>query len=217
MYRSELGSSYSLGVFIYTLVMVELMFAGGAAALAAVIGDRPESRWVAFFSNALCMALSFGGGMWRGWRALGGRGSAAPRDWRERIGTHIDLTRLIVRPTLTNDATEGAISLSSSVWLAAVGAANVPLLFELYGGGRANAIFLVMPLLMGVLAYVNVKTLGPAFVRLNLLRKIEHAEGRKFQNADLAQIQDFRRGLTLSRWLMKGYSVPKNTVVRHAK
>jgi hypothetical protein len=93
---------------------------------------------------------------------------------------------------------------------AAIGV-NIPLLFQIYGGGRNNAIFLAVPLMTVTFTYINLKIFGPGLTRIFLLRKIEKEQGYRFQNADYEKIQELRRGFFLSRWLMKDYRPPINT------
>lgn len=208
-YRSTFDSSYGVGVFVYWIILMELLAAGGAAALAAQVGGRPDLLWFAFVANAFCMVLSLLGGMYREAKALGWRLGDVSHPWRESLEKYIDYSKSQVRPELTNGATDQTSVIKSPMWIVAVGATNIPLLFELFAGGRNNAIFLVVPVLTGTLAYVNVKTIGPGLVRLLLLRKLEKAAGRRFVNADIEQIQDLRRGFFLSRWLMKDFAVAK--------
>ncbi len=208
-YRSTFGSSYGVGVFVYVIVLMELMMAGGAAALAAQVGGQTDLRWIAFAANALCMVLSLLGGMYREATALGWRMGDAVRQWREPLQKYIDYSTHHVHPELTNGAADQTSAIKSPMWIIAVGTTNIPLLFELFGGGRYNVIFLAVPVLTGTLAYINVKTLGPGLARLLLLRKLEKAAGRKFVNADFEQIQNLRHGFFLSRWLMKGYAAAK--------
>lgn len=82
------------------------------------------------------------------------------------------------------------------------------MLFQIYTGNRQNAIFL-SPLSTLAMSYMVFKTIGPAHVRIFLLRKIEKEQGFRFQNADYEKIQELRRGFFLAKWLMKDYRPPQ--------
>mgnify|MGYP002683805538 CR=1 FL=1 len=65
------------------------------------------------------------------------------KEYCEEIDKYIDYSKSQVQPELTTKP--HAVSIKDTFWIAAVGITNIPLLFELYGGGRANAIFLGAP------------------------------------------------------------------------
>ncbi|HPL97966.1 MAG: hypothetical protein WAP08_08505 [Smithellaceae bacterium] len=204
-YRAEFSSLYAIFISPYYVGVLPILMGGSIAAFAFLLAGRPDVRWFAFNTNAFCMLLTIAMGMLLEARALGlleGRNR-----WREEIDKYIDYSKSQVQPELTTKP--HAVSIKDTFWIAAVGITNIPLLFELYGGGRANAIFLAAPLSIITFSYLNIKTFGPALVRILLLRKIEKEVGYRFQNADYEQIQELRRGFFLSRWLMKDYRPPK--------
>jgi hypothetical protein len=205
-FRSRFGSTCGLWGAIYGFVIMELLFSGGCAAMALRIAGRPDLRWLAFYVNALCMLLTLLGSMYLEARHLG-IWTNNVEQWKKRLAKYLDYSLHQVSPRLTNDfpnVKKGQV-VKSPFWIIAVGSANIPLLFEIYGGGRVNAIFFAAPVITGVLAYLNLKTIGPAITRLILLRKIEKSLGRRFINADLEQIQQLRRGFFMARWLMKDF------------
>ncbi len=204
-FRSEFTSLYSIVTPPLMMGMFEIAFVGSAVALAIIIAGRPDVRWLAFNTNAFCMLLTIAMGMLLEARALGL--SDDKNRWREEIEKYIDYVKRQVNPELTTKPHN--MDYRYLFWLAVPIAVNIPLLFELYGGGRNNAIFFAAPLGIITFSYVNLRTFGPALTRLLLLRRIEKEVGYRFQNADYEQIQELRRGFFLSRWLMKDYRPPK--------
>jgi hypothetical protein len=209
-YQGTFNSSYGLGVFLYWFVVMEILTTGGPVALAASIAGRPDLKWFAFYSFALSMVITLIGGMYNEAKALKLSRTDQLDEWKEKLKKHIDFSNRLVRPSLTVDPlslTEGQ-GASSSMWIGAALSVNIPLLFEIYGDGRYNAIFFVIPLMMGTFAYLHITLIGPGLMRLLLLRKLEKSVGYRFINADLEQIQELRRTFFLSRWLMKDYVKP---------
>jgi hypothetical protein len=209
-YRSEFNSTYGLYGFMYGFVILEVMLASGAAALLAQIAGRPDLRWLAFGCSLFCLILTFFGGMHREAKALYALDKTKSEYWKDALKNYFEFNKHLVKPSLTSQMRplkEDGIQ-TSYIWIGAGTAANIPLLFEIYAGGRNNAIFLVLPLMLGTFVYVNIKNLGPGFLRLLLLRKLEKSVGYRFINADLEQIQELRRTFFLSRWLMKDYVKP---------
>lgn len=205
-FRSEGGTSSAFSRLFYFLITVEFLAAGGGAAAAVGIAGRPDLGWFAFFTNCFVSVLLLLGGMYRDAQTLGWLRSEIPDRWKSELGKYIDYSTHRISPSLTCQSTshQGQRTLSL-FWITAIGIANIPLLFELYGGGRDNSIFIAVPMIMIGLAYLNLKNFGPGFVRLLLLRKLEKEIDRRFVNADLEQIQELRRTFFLSRWLMKDY------------
>jgi hypothetical protein len=204
-YRTEFSSLYSIVLLTYFYGSFEILMTGGAVALAIILAGHPELRWFAFNTNLVCMLSTFViGGLLHAF-SLG----VLDKDegWRKKIEEHIDYPKRQVNPELTTKPSK--VDPKNMIWLIAVGSANIPLLFQIYGGGRANAIFLAAPLSMALFSFYNLKTFGPALARLLLLRRIEKEVGYRFQNADYEQIQELRRGFFLSRWLMKDYRPPQ--------
>jgi hypothetical protein len=210
-YRWDCGTA---GIFFfqsYFFLTTEYIFAGSAAGVAPFIAGRPDLCWFAFFTNAFCMVISLLGGMYLEAKAIGWFGGRTADQWKAALEKHIDYSKHQVIP-----ADEVVAASADDKWnrygllLIGAGSANIPLLFELFGGGRFNAIFLAVPLLTGTFAYINLKNLGPAVLRIMLLRKLEISlGGRRFVNADLEKIQELRRSFFLSRWLMKDFVKPQ--------
>lgn len=210
MYRSTFNSSYGLGVFLYATTLFEFMLGSGAAVLAVQIADRPDLRWLAVFTNAICISISLLGGMYRETKALGWGAGGTAGGWQMQVEKYIDRSTHQVRPSLTT-ADFDSSTITASLALGAAAVVNVPLLIELLGGERYSVVYWAAPLIMGTIAYINATNLGPGFARLFLLRKLEKAGGRRFVNADLEQIQELRCGFFLSRWLMIDYAAAKLT------
>ncbi len=117
-----------------------------------------------------------------------------------------NLNEYTINPNKFHDGSTGETSNSAAaIWSTAAMGANIPILFQIYTGARNNVIFLAVPLIIGVFAYLSIKTLGPKIACLWLLRKYEKQTGRCFVNADYEKIQELRRTFFLSRWLMKDY------------
>ena len=222
-FRSRLGSAFGLGMFCYLVVSFEILMTGGAAGLATHIAGRPDLRWVAFSSNLICLVITLFGGLRLEAKSLGSIDANEPNRWKREIEKYVDYPSRTVLPALSNGqglSQPKANFFTSPYAIVAIGSANIPLLFNLYGGGRMNAIYLALPLMTGTLIYLNFKNFGPSLVRLFLLRKLEKSLGYRFINADYEQIQELRRTFFLSRWLMKDYVKPaskataENSVVR---
>ncbi len=205
-YRSACGTATAFFGLFYFLLTLPFLFAGGGAAGAVWMAGRPDLCWPAFYANAFFMALALLGGMYREAKNLEWWGTNTSDRWKSKLEKHIDYSKYQIIPgsVTTSSVGEDRWTKYGPLILAA-GPANFALLFELYGGGRNNTIFIAAPIMTGVLAYLNLRYLGPAYTRLLLLRKLEKESGRRFVNADLEQIQELRRTFFLSRWLMKDY------------
>ncbi len=211
-FRSRFGTSSALWGFIYLVVVLEVMLSGGAVMLLTLIVDHPSAFFLAFVTNALAMLLSMLGGMLQTAKSFGMWNKETRENWRNIFNRYINYEKRQVNPlykTNIKDEDDKGKRLMSSFWIVAVGTTNIPLLFEIYGGGRQNAIFLAAPMLMIAFAYVNLKAFGPTLMRILLLRKLEKEKGYRFQNADYEQIQELRRGFFLAKWLMKDYRLPQ--------
>lgn len=210
-YRSVFEINTALILFTCVFFALELMFSGGAAAAAVSIAGQPELRWYAFTTNFFCMIISLMAGMYAEAKILGYRDSNGSSLWQKNIERYVDYSKYQILAVLPLSSIEGEKRLQSIRFsVIAVGTANIPLLFQIYLGGSDNAVFLVVPILTGTFAYINFKNFGPGLLRLLLLKKIEKIHGRRFNNADLEQIQELRRTFFLSRWLMKDYVKPTN-------
>jgi len=204
-FRTKFALRYALLMQLYFIFMIEILTFGSGAALAVILAGRPDLRWLAFGTNAVCLTLSLLSCIY--WEAKAVRFWGGTGSWREEIDKYIDYSYHLINPLLT-DSYKPKVTFKHPIIIAMVGTANIPLLFEIYGGSKANAIFFVAPLGMAVFPFVNFKIVGPALTRLLLLRKIEKEVGYRFQNADYEQIQEMRRGFFLAKWLMKDYRPP---------
>ena len=216
-FRSECGIASGLFRLLYGLFVMEIMFGGGGAALAMHIASRLDLSWWAFYTNCIIAMLSLFVGMYREADTL----ELWVKDvaWRSKLKKYIDYSSQQLDPTVT------ATSLSPRrnshaqfpFWPIAIVSINLPLLFEAYVGGRNNAVFLAVPVLTSVFAYINLKHCGPGLVRLLLLRKLEKEAGFRFVNADYEQIQELRRTFFLARWFMKDYVKKKSVPIPSAR
>jgi len=205
--RAEFSSLYAIMASAYFVVTYEILFGGSLVAFAVLLSGRPDLRWFAFSTNLAGMTFTLLIGILREAGRLGllyGKNR-----WREEIGKYLDFSKRLVDPALTTKV-DSPTSMSTISMAAALGV-NIPLLFQIYGGGRDNAIFLAVPLMALTYSYINCKTFGPGITRIFLLRKIEKEQGYRFQNADYEKIQELRRSFFMARWLMKDYQPPINT------
>jgi hypothetical protein len=206
-YRANFDVAMSFFLFTYFFLIMEFLFSGSVAVTAPWIGGRPDLRWFALFTNTFCMIASLLMGMYREATLLDWRGKNTSELWMLKMKKYVNYSKHQIIPIalIPPSATEKKLRHYAPL-IAAVGSANIPLLFQFYGGGRFNAIFFAVPILTGTFAYINYKYFGPALTRLLLMRKIEKSTGRKFINADLEQIQQLRRGFFMARWLMKDFA-----------
>ena len=208
-YRATFDVSYSFYTIVYSTIVFGILLCGGATAFAIGQAGYPEFRWPGFCAHILCQLVTLLGGMYYEARALEWRRSDTSNRWRGKIEQFIDYSTHQVSPLLTSSLVKTSSTIKSPFWIIAIGTANIPLLFELYGHGKANVIFLAVPLLVGVTSYINIATFGPALFRLLLVRKLEKSSGCRFVNADYEKIQELRSGFFLARWLMKDYRLPQ--------
>jgi hypothetical protein len=207
MFRAEFTSLYSIIVPTYIILLTEVSFGGSLVAFAVQLSGRYGLRWFAFNTNFTCVVVTLLISILMEAKKL--KLLMEESHWREEIGKYLDYSKRLVSPTLTTRAAMPT-SINAICMAAAIGV-NIPLLFQIYGGGRNNAIFLAVPLMTVTFTYINLKIFGPGLTRIFLLRKIEKEQGYRFQNADYEKIQELRRGFFLSRWLMKDYRPPINT------
>jgi len=214
-FRSACGSTSAIFRLFYFLIAMEVIFGGGGAGLALKIAGHPNLCWIAFYTNSLIILLSLLAGAVREARKFELWGDVGGTDksdrWKLELEKYIDYTKHQVHPAVidASPSSKKKSSLKSSFWIVAIGGANIPLLFDIYGGGRNNVMFFAAPLMTAVFVYINIKSFGPGGLRLWLLRKLEKAAGCRFINADYEQIQALRRTFFLSRWLMKDYAAPQ--------
>lgn len=206
-YRSSFDSTCGLWGYFYLIFVLELMLSCGGFALVFSSAGRANLIWLAVCANSLIVLLTVLGGVWR--EAIRLDFLVGPSDhWKKNISKYIDCSRHQVDPLLSTDFPlmgKGRV-VRSPIWIAAVGSANIPFLFEVFAGGRVSAVFWVAPLMSGLFSYLNLSSLGPGLLRIVLLRRLEKCLGRRFINADLVQIQELRRDFLMARWLMKDFS-----------
>ncbi len=211
-YRSYFALHHSFIMSLHFTILIEILMIGSTVAFAFRLVGSPEFRWFAFNTNLVCVILTLLIGMYlesvrlEVWRKT--------NRWREEIEKYIDYAKRQVDPALTTKPHK--MDYRDIFWLAVPLTANIPLLFELYGGGKVNAVFFAAPLGIITFSYINLKTFGPGLTRLLLLRKIEKEVGYRFQNADYEEIQEMRRGFFLAKWLMKDYRPPQAESVADA-
>jgi hypothetical protein len=203
-YRSELNSTTALTALIYVILVIELLFVGGFVAFLPKILGRLDFRWMAFCIYTTAMLIFLAIGIYREYKALGLHEKSNASIWNVQLQKVINLSSRKIIPTKISSGTQSSGWVTYSSLIIGVGL-NIPLLFELYTGNRFNAIFFAIPLLTAVWGYLNINLIGPSFLKILLLRKLEKSVGYRFINADLEQIQELRRTFFLSRWLMKDY------------
>lgn len=207
-YRSSFNSTCGLWGYLYLIFVMELMLSGAGIALIFESMGRASLVWLAVGANSLILLITLLGGMWREAQSLDFFGVPSDR-WKKKLAKYLDYSRCQVSPLLSTDfplMTKGQV-VRSPLWLAAVGGANLPILFEVFAEGRVSSVFWVAPLMAGLLAYLNLISLGPGLCRILLLRRLEDSLGRRFINAHLVQIQELRRGFLMARWMMKDFPV----------
>ncbi len=212
MYRSSFALRHAFIMSFHFTVLIEIFMIGSTIAFAILLAGRPELRWFAFNTNAACVILTLLMGMY-----LESVRLEVWRDktrWRVKIEQYIDYAKQQVNPALTTKPYKMAYR--DLLWLVVPLTANIPLMFELYGGGKVNAVYFAAPLGIITFSYFNLKTFGPALTRLLLLRKIEKEVGYRFQNADYEEIQEMRRRFFMAEWLMKDYKPPQTENVADA-
>jgi hypothetical protein len=210
-FRSDLGTDFAFFRAVFLFFLMEIAAAGGCAALAIKIAGRPDLIWHAFSTNGLIIIASMLVSMYHEAKAMQWWGSENQDHWKSILEKYIDSVKNQVSPLLTASLLSAESQDKNkrySIWIAISGAVNIPLLFEIFGGGRNEAMLIAAPIFTGVFVYVNFKHCGASLVRLLLLRKLEKENGRKFINADFEKIQELRRSFFLSRWLMKDYASP---------
>ncbi|MBC7778339.1 MAG: hypothetical protein H7246_23105 [Phycisphaerae bacterium] len=204
-YRTEFSPLYSIVIQHYFFILFDILFGGSVIAFAMTLSGRPDLRWFAFNANAACMVLTLVISIFLTARDMGVWDGT--NSWRQRIEKYIDYSKRQVSPTLTSD-TVNYKKIAYPHLIIGAGIGTIPLLFQIFTGNRQNVMFFAAPLLTLTLTYMTFKTIGPAHVRIFLLRKIEKEQGYRFQNADYEKIQELRRGFFMARWLMKDYRSP---------
>jgi hypothetical protein len=210
-YRSAMATTHNCFAIPYFLLIMEIIVGSACMALAAEIADRLDMKWLLVVTNCLFILATLATGAYREAKALGVLDKNSASGWRVKLGKYIDQKKYTIQPQLDAKAAQGGNGSMLIMFLSV----NIPLLFELYSGSRNNAIFLAVPLFLGVFTYLNLRKFGPSIVHLYLLRKLEKESGRRFINADFEKIQELRRTFFLSRWLMKDYVASKTAESVH--
>ena len=207
-YRAVFGTSYGCFAIVYFLFVLEFLCGGGSTILAVHVAKRFDLKGMALGICSLSMLVALLIGIYREMQVFKLFNKNNAQFWQEELGRYIDYQRYSINPNFSTDVPTTGTKLTTVITIVMVGSANIPLLFELYGGGKANVIFLAAPLGVVTFSYLNLCKFGPWIVKLYLLRILEKASGRRFMNADYEQIQALRRTFFLSRWLMKDYASP---------
>lgn len=208
-YRARLGSTSAIAMAIYAIVIFEVAFGGGIVIVALWIAGMDQYRWQAFIFVESIYFISL-------WTAMfielkkctqGKKGVAGQENWRSEIEKYVDYKNNCIDPYVSTPdrAKNGASFLQNGMVLSSIGVTSIPLAFEMYGGGRANAIYLVAPVCVGLWVYINMTTFGSGLMRVLLVRRLEKLRGFRFFNAELQKIQVLRRTFFLSRFLMLDY------------
>lgn len=204
-FRFTFDSTIGLLFILYYLVLT-LIFSYGLTIFTIQLASRQQMRLFALGVSIVPTIIVMSCGMYFEARKLGFWSN--DNSWRQEIEKYINYPKRQISPSITDD-TSSYKEIKHPYLILAAGVTNIPLLFDLYCGGKANVMFFITPLLVMILAYLNLKTFGPALTRLLLLRKIEKEVGYRFQNADYEQIQELRRGFFMAEWLMKDYRPPQ--------
>ena len=180
------------------------------AAIASRTAGRPDREWLAFFLGALGTLPSLLIGMGLEARLLGWRLGDVTQRWKKKIEPFVDYATRKVSPALTENISKRFKEYPSSTfgWVVSLGL-NIPVFSELFGGGRQNAVFYALPVIVGCASYLNIALIGPLLMRILFLRVLEKEQGYRFANADYEQIQELRRHFRFARWLMKDYRPPQ--------
>ena len=209
-HRARFGSLYAMCPFI----VIFLFLAVGTAVLAAIASrtaGRPDREWLAFFLGMLGTLPSLLIGMWLEARWFGWRLGGATQRWKRKIEPFVDYATRQVSPSLTENLSKRFKEYPSSTsgWCVSL-VLNIPVFAEVFGGGRQNAVFYALPVIIGCFSYANIVAIGPIFMRIFFLRILEKEQGYRFANADYEQIQELRRHFRFARWLMKDYRPPQS-------
>ncbi|WP_207005619.1 hypothetical protein [Trinickia mobilis] len=209
-YRVMFSVKFALGMASYCIFLL-LFWMGSAVALAfADIAGRHADRNPVLFFYLISIALPLIFGVVNQLVKVNYFKSGRQDDWMRNLKIHVDFDRCIVF-SKKNQNFEAPGELSARIWSVGAMVTNIPLLFKIYTGSRNNMVFFLMPLMIGVSAYINVKSVGPHLAYLYMLRKYEKKTGRCFMNADYEEFQKLRRTFFLSRWLMKDYRPATDT------
>ena len=203
-YRSNYSVSFSLWATVYAACMLAIIF-GGAMALAFsdVAGLHEIRLWIlAFYLLSIIAPFAFG--IFSRLRTKREARLKNEKEWRAEFGRSVDFDGLVIKSSDDEEAMQPG-AMRSVIFSVIILVANVPIFFDAYLESRNKMILIVLPVLVGIIAYFGAKKVGPRVANLLLLRQYEKQTGRLFVNADYEKIQELRRTFFLSRWLMKDY------------
>jgi hypothetical protein len=213
-YRAKFSVKLALVSSIYLVILLSYLSGFSGLVAAIKIAGINRNKGMLFFIYFLFIAIPFVFGILNHLVKLKFFGKNSS-DWMNAMKEVVDFEKYIIYPSKFTQQSS-ATNLSAAVWSASAMAANIPLLFQFFTGDRNNVIFFVIPIFIGVFAYLNVKTFGPQIASLYLLRRYEKQTHRHFINADYEKIQELRRTFFLSRWLMKDYRKDYRPASNHA-
>ena len=172
-HRARFGSRYAMCPIILIFIFLAVCTAMFAA-IASRTAGRPDREWLLFFLGALGTLPSLLIGMGLEARLLGWRFGDSTQRWRRSIELFVDYTTRQVSPSLTENVSKRFKEYPSSTagWVLSLGL-NIPVIAEVFGGGRQNAVFFGLPLAIGCASYLNIAVHGPVLMRILFLRVLE--------------------------------------------
>jgi hypothetical protein len=193
-YRSDFGGRQGIaGAALMLLFLIPFM--SGAAVMTLSLAGLPQLSLLAVGTCSLSLAMAFVAGFRRQWLPL--RNEGFDGAWAR---TNVDPAEGRLRASALLDNNPDAAS--TSPWLIAALAANVPLLYRTWGVSDAQ----VMPFVLAVLAVISVwacaRKVGPMAARGWFVLQLERHHGRRIVHEHLEELQALRRGFWLSRLLM---------------
>lgn len=217
-YRAGFGSECTLVTATYGVMSFQILFGGGVAMDALWVAGLNQHKWWAFGAVECIFFASLLVSMWMEFRrcTVGETGLIGKGNWRREIEKYVDYKKNSIDPYVSTPERvrdESPLPKNAMV-ISSIGITGIPLVFELYGGGRANAIYWAAPAYVGLWVYLNMKTIGPGLMRLLLVRKLEKEKGLRFVNAEFEEIQTLRRTFFMARFLMRDYSVVPDFVAQ---
>ena len=216
-YRSACGTTHAVLNILIIFFIVELAALGSTIALVVWVARAPELRPLAVPTAALTLAISIYFGMQREARNLKWWGMHTVAHAKEKFAKQINFTDRTFKALPLEKIDDNSAWKTHGFMIACISTTNIPLIFQIFTGDRNSVIFFALPLLLGTIVYLNVKTFGRVLFNLILLRRLENSLGYRFINADYEQIQDLRRTFFLSRWLMKDYIKPTDDKAKPVK
>jgi hypothetical protein len=194
VFRSTHGSLQGYVSTLVMLTMLVVVVAGAAGAVSALFVSRSMGLAVLAFLSVGMVAVQ-AGVSYQTHRVLRREGSS--NEW---LKTHVDFVR--GRIVSTQSPWPPVSGWLRSPWLIGALAANVPLIWRLWGGTDAQIVLLLLPVMTTCAVMIIVQLTGPTLGRAVYLTQIEKQMGLRLMHHDLAQLQALRRSWWLSRWLM---------------